>query len=78
MSRTIPIDIHCYGAIDLTEIVKGSELTPADLLYLFCTCTVGFCRFLPIELFRFSRSFENLRIVADRLPPPPYPLFSDL
>jgi len=47
------------------------ELTSADLLYLFCTCTAAFCRFLPIEPIEFSKSFENPRIVADRLPPPP-------
>ena len=45
--------------------------TPADLLYLFFTCTGAFCRFLPIELFEFSKSFENSTFVADRLPPPP-------
>ena len=48
-----------------------SELAAADLLYLFCTCTGAFCRFLPIERIEFSKSFDNLRIVADRLPPPP-------
>jgi hypothetical protein len=32
---------------------KGSRiiLTPADLLYLSCTCTQGFYRFSPIERF---------------------------
>jgi hypothetical protein len=50
-----------------------SELAAADLLYLFCTCTGAFCRFLPIERIEFSKSFDILRIVADRLPPPPYP-----
>ena len=48
-----------------------SELTPADLLYLFCTCTRAFCRFSPIEPFEFSKSFENPKIGVDRLPPPP-------
>jgi hypothetical protein len=47
------------------------ELTSADLLYLFCTCTAAFCRFLPIEPIELSKSFENSTIVADRLPPPP-------
>jgi hypothetical protein len=47
--------------------------TQADPLYLFCTCTRAFCRFLLIELFEFSNSFENSPIVADRLPPPPPP-----
>jgi hypothetical protein len=56
----------------------GSELTPADPLYLFCTCTGTFCRFWQIEPFEFSKSFENFKIVADRLLPPSYPLFSDL
>ena len=45
--------------------------TQADRLYLFCTWIAGFCRFLPIEPIEFSKSFENLKIVADRLPPPP-------
>jgi hypothetical protein len=26
--------------------IVNSELTPADLLYLFCTCTRGFLSFL--------------------------------
>jgi hypothetical protein len=55
-----------------------SDLTPADLLYLFCTCTAAFCRFSPIEPIEFSKSFENPPIEADRLPPPPKPVFSDL
>lgn len=44
-------------------------LTAADSLYLFCTRTAAFCRFLPIEPIEISKSFENSRIVADRLPP---------
>jgi hypothetical protein len=48
-----------------------SEQAAADLLYLFCTCTAAFCRFLPFEPIEFSKSFENSKIVADRLPPPP-------
>ena len=47
------------------------SLTWADLLYLFCTFTGAFYRFQPIEPIEFSKSFENLKIVADRLPPPP-------
>jgi hypothetical protein len=48
-----------------------SKLTPADLLYLFCTCTGAFHRFSPIEPFEFLKSFENSTTLADRLPPPP-------
>jgi hypothetical protein len=48
-----------------------AELTRAEPLYLFCTCTGAFRRFWPIE---YSKSFENSTIVADRLPPP-LPLF---
>ena len=55
-----------------------AELTTADLLYLFCTWTAAFCRFLPIEPIEFSISFANPTIVADGLPPPPNPLSSDL
>jgi hypothetical protein len=55
----------------------NEELTSADLLYLFCTCTGAFCRFLPIEPIAFSKSFENLTIVADRLPPPPPKSFNE-
>lgn len=51
-------------------VALESELTRADLLYLFCTCTRAFYRFLPIETIEFAKSFENSRIVADRLPPP--------
>jgi len=47
------------------------KLTTADPLYLFCTCTAAFRRFLPIEPFVFSKTFENLHTAADRLPPPP-------
>jgi hypothetical protein len=43
------------------------------LLYLFCTYTAAFSRFSPIEPIKFSKSFENSTIVADRLPPPPKP-----
>jgi hypothetical protein len=42
-----------------------SVLTVADPLYLFCTCTAAFYRFLPIV--EFSTSFENSKIVVDRL-----------
>jgi len=56
--------------------------SPADAggsrVYLFCTCTRAFCRFLLIEPIEFSKSFEKSTIVADRLPPPTKPLFSDL
>jgi hypothetical protein len=47
------------------------QLTAAPLLYLFCTCTVAFCRLLPIEPIEFSKSFENSTNRADRLRPPP-------
>jgi hypothetical protein len=58
--------------------MRQSKLTAADLLYLFCTCTQAFYRFSRIEPIESSKSFENSTIVADRLPPPPKPLFSDL
>jgi hypothetical protein len=43
------------------------SLTWADLLYLFCTFTGAFYRFQPIEPIELLKSFENPRIVADRL-----------
>ena len=40
-------------------------------MYLFCTWTSAFSRISPIERFGFSKLFENLRIRAEGLPPPP-------
>lgn len=37
-------------------MARGSELTPADLLYLFCTSIAALCRFLPLEPIEFSKS----------------------
>ena len=56
--------------------VARSPRTSSGRRRICCLClrTVPFCRFSLIEHFEFSKSFENLKIVADRLPPPP-PLF---
>jgi hypothetical protein len=43
----------------LPAMAWESELTAADLLYLFCTCTAAFYRFSPIEPIDFAKSFEN-------------------
>jgi hypothetical protein len=51
------------------NVAAYSVLTPADSLYLFCTCTAAFLRFSPIEPIDFAKSFEHSTIVADRLPP---------
>jgi hypothetical protein len=39
--------VHARGAEGGKEARQRAELTPADLLYLFCTYTAAFCRFLP-------------------------------
>jgi hypothetical protein len=49
-----------------------------DPPYLICTCTPAFSRISLIERFGLSKSLENLRIRAERLPRPPKPSFSDL
>ena len=51
-------------------------MAPADLFYLFCTWTPAFYPFWRIRRFEISKSFENSRIAADRLPPPPNSLSS--
>jgi len=52
-------------------LLPWMEADDGGSVYLFCTCTAAFRRFLPIEPFVFSKTFENLHTAADRLPPPP-------
>jgi hypothetical protein len=56
-------------SVPLVDIVASLEKKRS--LYLFCTWTPALWRFSPIEHFDFSKLFENLRIVVERLPPPP-------
>jgi hypothetical protein len=55
--KLIEASVHRTQTASKTQTI--SELTPADRLYLFCTCTVAFCRFLSIEPNEFTKSFEN-------------------
>jgi hypothetical protein len=56
--------------------IEHMAILTGGIPYLFRTCAMAFYHFSPIELIEFSKSFENSKIVADRLPAPPYPFSS--